>query len=76
MAHRRGVQDRIARRGRVDFGQIGKARLREIAMGQHRALRPAGRARGVEQPGEIVAVARLDRHRIGGEQRVVFRRCR
>ena len=72
VAHRRGVQDRVAGRDRVDLGQIGKARLRQHAMGQHRALRPAGGAGGVEQPGEIVAVARRDRHRVGGEQRVVF----
>ena len=72
VAHRRGVQDRVAGRGRVHLGQIRKARLREIAMGEHRALRPAGGARGIEQPGEIVARARLDRRRIGGEQRVIF----
>jgi hypothetical protein len=65
------VQDRIAGRRRVHFGQIRKARLREIAVGQHRAFRAARRTRRIEQPGEIVAVARLDRNWIGGKQRVV-----
>ena len=63
VAHRRGVQDRIAGRSRIDLGQIGLARGGQHAVGEHRALRPAGRARGVEQPGEIVAVARRHRDR-------------
>ena len=44
-------------------------------MGQHRALRPAGGAAGVEQPGEIVRRRALDgdRDRIVLEQRGVSR---
>ena len=59
------------RRG-IHFGQIRKARLREIAVREHRAFRAARGARGVEQPGEVVAVARLDRCGVGGEQRFIF----
>jgi len=42
-------------------------------VGQHRTLRPAGRARGVEQPGTIGRHARFRNQRLaGGEQRVVI----
>ena len=41
-------------------------------MGEHGALRPAGGAGGVEQPGKVVAVARPRCDRIGGEQRFVI----
>ena len=61
VAHRRGMQDGVAGRGGIHLGQICKARLREIAMGEHRAFRAARGARGVEQPGEVVAVTRRDR---------------
>ena len=50
--------------------------MRQHAVGEHRALRPAGRAGGVEQPGEVVAVAR---HRPAtGSARTAprIRRCR
>ena len=76
VAHRRGMQDRVARRRGIHFGQIRKARLREIAVREHRAFRAARGARGVEQPGEVVAVTRRNRHRIGGEQRFDICRCR
>src|SRR4029077_19534896 len=72
VAHRCCVQHAVARRGRVDIGEVGEARLREIAVREHRALRPAGGAGGVEQPGEIVAVARRDGYRVSGEQRVAL----
>ena len=68
MAHRRCVQDRVAGRDGIDLAEIGVARRRQHAMGQHRALRTAGRAGGVEQPGEIVSVARNDLDRVGGEK--------
>ena len=71
VAHRRGVQQRIAWRNRIDFGGISLARGGEHLMAEHGALGPAGRPGGVEQPGEIVASARPDAHRIGGEQGLV-----
>ena len=73
MAHRRGVQDRVAGRNRIDLAEISVARRCEHAMGEHRALGTAGGARGVEQPGEIVAGPRHDRDRLGIEQGGIFR---
>ena len=72
VAHRRRVQHAVTGRGRIHIAEVGKARLCEIAVGEHRAFRPASRARGVEQPGKIVAIARLGQYRVGGKQRVVF----
>ena len=71
VAHRRGMQERTARRDGIDLARISEARRRQHAMGEHGALRPARGAGGVEQPREVVAVARLWRDRIGGEQRFV-----
>ncbi len=73
VAHRRRVQQRIAGRQRVDLGGIGLARGGQHLVRQHRALRPAGGARGVEQPGEIVAAALNHGDRIGGEQHFIVR---
>ena len=55
---RRGVQRRILGRHRVDIGQIAQRHRHEIAVAEHHALGPAGGAGSVEQPGEIVIVAR------------------
>ena len=65
VAHRRCMQQRIAGRGPVDLIDIGFRHGREIAMRQHRALRPAGGAGGVEQPGEVVRLraAQRQQHR-------------
>ena len=71
VAHRRGMKERTAGRDGIDLARIGEARRREHAMGEHGALRPAGGAGGVEQPGEIVAAARPRRDGIGDEQRFV-----
>ena len=76
VAHRRGMQDGVARRHRIDLAAIGEARHRKIVVREHGALRPSGRAGGVEQPGEIVARARHERDRIGGEQAPRSPRCR
>ena len=71
VAHRRRMQDGVARRHRIDLGHVGEARGGEHAMRQHRALRPAGGAGGVEQPGEIVAGARHGIDGVGSKQRLV-----
>ena len=49
--HRRGVQADVLRPDPVDIGEVGPAHRQQVAMRQHRALGPAGRARGVEDPG-------------------------
>ena len=72
VAHRRRMQDRIAGRDRIDFSDVSEARLRKIAVREHRAFRAAGGAGGVKQPGEIVAVARRAGDRVGREQIFVF----
>ena len=51
--HRRGKQMRVALVEPVDIGVVALAHEEQVAVGQHRALRPAGRARGVEQPGPV-----------------------
>ena len=72
MAHRRGMQDGVARRDGVDFRRIGMARHRQRAVREHGALRSACCARSVEQPGEVVATAWRKRDRVGGKQRLVL----
>ena len=71
VTHRRGMQDGVARRDRVDLGGIGMACPVEIAVREHGAFRPPGGARGVEQPSEVVAAARRHVGGVGGEQRLV-----
>ena len=72
MAQRRGVNDRIARPDRVDFCDVGMAHHREHAMGEHCALGASCSARGVEQPGQIITRARLNRHRIAAQQLAIL----
>jgi hypothetical protein len=72
MAHRRRVQESIARRNRIDLGGISVARSREHPVREHGALGPAGGPGRVEQPGEIVALAWPRADRIGGEQGLVL----
>ena len=54
------MHDGVAGSDRFDFGEIGERLLHHVAMGEHRAFGPAGRAARVKQPGEIVAAARHD----------------
>jgi len=56
--HRRGVDRGIVRRDGIDVCQITQRRRHQIAVAQHHALRAAGSARGVEQPRQIVVLAR------------------
>ena len=72
MAHRRRVQDGVARRHRIDLGRVGVARDGQHAMGQHRAFEAPGRARGVEQPGEVVRRTRDGVDRITREQTLIL----
>ena len=67
VTHRGGVQQGVAGRDRIDLAGIGVARRRQHAMGEHGALRPSGGPGRVEQPSQIVAVARPGADRIGGE---------
>ena len=60
MRHRRRMQHAIAGADRLDLGEIGERLRQHDAVGQHRALRAAGRAAGIEEPGEIVRRARHD----------------
>ena len=45
------------RRDRVDVGVVAEAHQQQVAVGERRALGPAGRAARVEQPGRIVRPA-------------------
>ena len=74
---RRGVEHRVVGRKRVDVGEIAHGHRREVSVAEHDSLRPACRARRVEQPCEVVGAARA---RLGeggeAEQRREFRAVR
>src|SRR5215472_17756508 len=48
MGHWREVKNTIIGRYRVDVGEVAQCHRYQIAMAEHRALRPAGRAAGIE----------------------------
>ena len=50
----RHVKLDVARAKEIDIRQVGQAHGKQGAMAQHRALWPAGRATGVEEPGQIL----------------------
>ena len=62
------VKVRILGRQQVDVGQIQHRHRHQIAVAQHRPLGSAGRAAGIEDPGEILAAALADRGRFGPRQ--------
>ena len=53
VAERRGMQDRIALGDVVHIGEIAERAVHQVAVRKRRALRPAGRAAGIEQPGIV-----------------------
>ena len=72
VAHRRGMQDGIARRHRIDLRAIGMACRHQRAVREHGAFRLPRGAGGVEQPGEIVRRPRHDVDRLRGKQRFII----
>ena len=60
MRQRRRMNLGVGCADRLDVGQIGQRHRHQIAVRQHRALRPAGGAARVKQPGEIVGASRHD----------------
>jgi len=52
---RRRVQDRVARHDGLDVGEERERHRVEVRVGERHALRPAGRAAGVEEPRRVVA---------------------
>jgi hypothetical protein len=56
----------------VDIGIVALAGEQQVPVGQYRALRPACRAGGVEQPGAVGRLAGREAERLGSEQRLVF----
>ena len=72
--HRRGVDDRVGRIDIVDVDEVARGHRRQVAVRQHHALRPPGRPRGVEEPGEVRGRARRDGDRLGAERGLVRRR--
>ncbi len=52
--HRRGVDDRFPEPDGIDVGKVAERHREQVAVREHHALRPAGRAARVEEPGEIV----------------------
>ncbi len=70
--HRRRVDDAVVLGDVVDVDEVARRHRQQVAMAEHRALRPAGGAAGVEQPGGVFGCAGRDRHRFGGgELRIV-----
>jgi hypothetical protein len=70
--HRRRQEMRVALVEGVDVGVVALAHEDEVAVAQHRAFRPAGGARGVEEPGAVGRQARLGaKRRCARQQRVI-----
>ena len=69
-----GAACRMTSRGAevVDVGVVAVAGEQQVAMGEHRALRPAGGAAGVEHPGFVIGVAGHGRERVAIKQRRVI----
>ena len=57
MRHRRSMKHAVADADRLDFGEVGQRLRHHDAVRKHRALRAAGSAAGIEQPGKIVGAA-------------------
>ena len=70
--HRRGMQQVVADLGAIDVGEVVQRHRQQVAVSQHDALRPAGRAAGVEEPGRLVhARFAARRHRPRPEQAAI-----
>jgi len=70
---RRGGKVGVALVDRIDIGVVALAHEQQVAVAQHRALRSAGGARGVEQPGAVGRAADLGAQRLAvRHQRVIF----
>ena len=52
--HRCGVDDAVVRADHVDVGEIAERHREQVAVRDHHALRPSGRAAGVEEPRQVV----------------------
>ncbi len=62
MRHRRRVDDGIVAAHVVDVDEVAGRHRLQVTLRLHHALGPAGGARGVEQPGQVVRRARLEWH--------------
>ena len=69
---RRRVDHGVVGTELVDIGVIAQRHRQQVAMGERGALGAAGGAAGVEEPGRLTGVDRLQRQRIGLEERPVF----
>ena len=76
MRHRRGVDDGVVGMDLVDVDEIARGHRIQVAMRLHHALGPAGGARGVEQPGQVVGCTVRGRHGRCGQRRLVGRFAR
>ena len=65
--HRRGVDDAVVRADPVDVGEVAERHREQVAVRDHHALGPPGRAARVEEPGQVVG-------RRVGDRRAVRRR--
>ena len=62
------MHDAIARRDIADIGEIVHGLADQVAVAEHRAFRPPGRAGSVEQPGRIVGLDLGHRHGRAGRE--------
>ena len=51
MGHRRRMEDGILGRYLIDVDEVRERHGEQVLVGQHRSFRPAGRAAGIEKPG-------------------------
>ncbi|GAM51318.1 hypothetical protein NS07_v2contig00232-0005 [Nocardia seriolae] len=70
MEHGRGVQEARFRPEQEPGGQPAQGRHREVGLTEHDALGVAGGAAGVEDPGQLPAVAADIGHRLRGREEV------
>ena len=71
--HRRHVDLAAMRVQRLDVGQVRHRHRQQIAVRQHRALRSAGGAAGVEQPRDRLRIDGRGRQRLARQHRLVIR---
>ena len=74
VGHGSRVEDAVPLGDRVDVGEVAQRHRKEVPMGQHGPLGPAGRSARIEKPGDILRLSLLHGDGIAFEQGAVVRR--
>ena len=72
MRHRRRMQQRLARRQRIDLAEIVQRHGAQIAMAEDCSFRSAGGAAGIEDPRRVGPCHRGDRHAVAARHLLVL----